>query len=82
MSAPMPAQTPISPPVDQTIYKKLEKAILTLNNEINKMRTEAEWRSEARIGDKIEAWVEREGKKKDNSITISSSSINNFSNSN
>ncbi|CAJ0749618.1 14570_t:CDS:2 [Entrophospora sp. SA101] len=55
----MPAQTPISPPVDQTIYKKLEKAILTLNNEINKMRTEAEWRSEARIGGQASAQIYR-----------------------
>ena len=28
--------------------QKLEKAILTLNNEINRMRTEIEWKSEIR----------------------------------
>ncbi|CAJ0759805.1 11596_t:CDS:2 [Entrophospora sp. SA101] len=49
-TTPMPASTPISPPVDQIIYKKLEKAILALNNEINKMCTEAKWRSGAQIG--------------------------------
>ena len=34
-------------PSDPSI-KKLEKAILTLNNEINRMRTETEWKSEIR----------------------------------
>ncbi|CAG8616045.1 4449_t:CDS:2 [Ambispora leptoticha] len=34
-------------PSDPSI-QKLEKAILTLNNEINRMRTETEWKSEIR----------------------------------
>jgi hypothetical protein len=34
-------------PSDPSI-QKLEKAILTLNNEINRMRTEIEWKSEIR----------------------------------
>jgi len=34
-------------PSDPSI-KKLEKAILALNNEINRMRTETEWKSEIR----------------------------------
>jgi len=37
------------PPVDPTI-QKLKQDILSLHNEINKMRTEAEWKSEARSG--------------------------------
>ncbi|CAG8590871.1 3254_t:CDS:2 [Ambispora gerdemannii] len=39
--------TSIIPPVDPTI-QKLKQDILSLQNEINKMRTEAEWKSEAR----------------------------------
>ncbi|RHZ80951.1 hypothetical protein Glove_130g107 [Diversispora epigaea] len=38
--------TPISATADQNI-KKLEKAILALNNDINRMRTESKWKSEA-----------------------------------
>jgi hypothetical protein len=48
-----PAPTPIPSPIPATInvdIKKLEQAILALNNEIIKMRTEAEWKSEARSG--------------------------------
>ena len=41
--------TSITPPVDPTI-QKLKQDILSLHNEINKMRTEAEWKSEARSG--------------------------------
>jgi len=37
----------IMTPSDPSI-KKLEKAILALNNEINRMRTETEWKSEIR----------------------------------
>ena len=41
--------TSIIPPVDPTI-QKLKQDILSLQKEINKMRTETEWKSEARSG--------------------------------
>ncbi|RHZ54946.1 hypothetical protein Glove_421g116 [Diversispora epigaea] len=47
--SPAPTPTPIPATADQKI-KKLEQAFLSLQNEINKMRTEVEWRSEARSG--------------------------------
>ncbi|CAG8711176.1 13762_t:CDS:2 [Acaulospora colombiana] len=46
--------TSITPPVDPTI-QKLKQDILSLQNEINKMRTEAEWKSEARSGGQASA---------------------------
>ncbi|CAG8518287.1 14663_t:CDS:2 [Ambispora leptoticha] len=50
--------TPITPPVDPTI-QKLQQDILSLQNEINKMRTEAEWKSEARSGGQASATSHR-----------------------
>ncbi|CAH1766602.1 925_t:CDS:2, partial [Entrophospora sp. SA101] len=41
------------------LQKNIEKAILALNNEISKMHTESEWKSETQSQDETEAtWVE------------------------
>ncbi|CAG8452878.1 10229_t:CDS:2, partial [Ambispora gerdemannii] len=47
-----PSPAPIPATADQKI-RKLEQAVLALNNEIVKMHTEAEWKSEARSGGQV-----------------------------